>query len=179
MRITMISTAAMALALTACGSGEEAQEAAGEGLSSEMLAAQMQEVDRPQPGQYETSVQITDFTVPGIPPEQVAQMRQIMGRPINSTYCLTPEEAARGYEEMMRESSQGDCTFERFDVSGGKVDAIAQCVGEDGQSGTMTVSGTVRSDGSDMVMTGQQNIEGVGPTQMEMKMTSQRIGECE
>ncbi len=185
MRIGMASLAGAALVLAGCGGAEE-EAADGAAMSPEQAAEAMEDVVEARPGQYETRVQLVDIAmpdVPGVGEAQMAQMREMLAGSTNttSTFCLTPEEAAQGPQRMVREMAEADCTFERFDVSGGDLSARMQCRNPQGLQGTYTLEGEMTPESSDMRMQIVQAMPGVaggGQMEMDMRVTSRRVGEC-
>mgnify|MGYP000751907496 CR=1 FL=1 len=183
MKITTVLPLLAGVALAACSGGGE--DAAGEGMSAEEAVASVSEseVVRPEPGQYRTKVELVDFTIPGQSEAEMAQMRGFMegAMAAGSEFCLTPEEAERGWEQMVDEMAKADCTFQTFDVGGGTLDVAATCTSEDGTVGTMKMAGTTGATSSSMTMEMDQAAPGMaaGSTvHMKMKMDSQRIGDC-
>lgn len=125
-----------------------------------------------QPGQWEVRSQVTSIDMPGAPP----QMLQMMKKPHVVRHCMTPEQAARGPQDMLKDR-KSECRFARYALSGGKLDAVMQCSSR--ERGTMTVTSKGRyAPGSydvnnTMVMSGPQGA---------MRMTSvgqgRRVGPC-
>ena len=66
--------------------------------------------------------------------------------PDNPDFCLTEEMSKQGFEEMFKElGKDGECKYQRFDVSGGKLDALLQCESKAEGKGTIALSGNVGS----------------------------------
>ncbi|WP_067677390.1 DUF3617 domain-containing protein [Tsuneonella dongtanensis] len=175
-----MSAVAAVLALTACGSEPSEPRTVDE------VIAEAGELDSPRPGQYETKVELIEFSIPGLPPQQADQMKSMMGKmqAENNAYCLTEAEAKKGFEDQVRKMTQGegqmDCQFGRFDVDGGKLDAQLTCKGPQGMTAEMTLDGTTGAESSSMHMTMVQKAAMIpgGEMRMEMKMDSKRVGEC-
>lgn len=178
------------LALAACSSNEaveadssgaEVADAAPEGMGTEEIVAAMKDGVRPLPGQYSSKVELVDLDMPGMPADQLGQMKSMMAGSMAkvTSYCLTKEQAEKGFEEMAR-NAQDNCKVESFDVDGGKFSGRMRCSGE-GSEGTMTMTGTGTETGSDMQMAMDMNSASLPGGKMAMKMhvTTQRIGDCE
>ncbi len=132
MRAVLIGTA-LALALTACSGSKDPNEAAKESIATSQL----------QPGEYTTKMQITRLEMPGMPAAQVEQMKQQMSAAMNiPSFCLTPEQAKAGSEEMFKKMGQGDCKFEKFSDTGSTVSGTMNCSAQGGAAMTMTFNGT-------------------------------------
>ena len=172
---------AAAALLAACGGGEAEQ--AGEGVSVDEALAEARGAEQMRPGEYETSVEMLDIQVPGMPEAEVAKMKQFMSGMTaqTSTFCLTPEEAAQGPEQMVQEMAKADCTFNTFDVGGGKMRADMECRNEDGIAGRYVMDGEMTAESSTMRMEVEQAMPGMAGAEranIEMRITSRRIGEC-
>lgn len=174
------SIAAVALfALMACG------EAKREPVTADEVISEAGELEQPRPGQYETKVELIDFSIPGVPAEQAERMKSMMGNisAQASAYCLTEAEAGKGFEDSIRKMTEGTggmkCEFADFAVDGGKVDAKLTCQGPQGMSADIALAGTTSAERSSMRMTMEQKAAMMpAGMRMEMKMDSRRIGDC-
>jgi len=138
-------------------------------------------LDRPVPGLYSQTMKITKLEMPDAPPEMVKQMQAAMGQSEPTDFCLTEEMAKEGFEQMFQEiENEGECTYDRFDVSGGKLDALLQCESKEQGKGTITMSGNVTSQGSDVTVEIATVNPGapMGNSTIGMQMVSKRIGGC-
>jgi len=167
-----------AFALAACGS----QTADDAPKTLEEVAKEAERMEKPEPGQYESTMKILDLSIPGLPADQAAQMKQMMGSMSSQThsFCLTEEEANQGFEEMIRKSQQGECTFDRFNATANAIDAKMTCKAEEGGDATITMKGTMHATSSTMDMEMDQNNADIpgGKMHMKMQVTSKRVGEC-
>jgi hypothetical protein len=167
----------LALGLAACGDSAE------EPKSQEDVVAAMEELAKPEPGQYKTTTEILELSVPGLSADQTEQMKQ-MGQlgGGDSERCLTEEEASRGFEDMVRDMGNADenmkCDFVKFDVDGSDLDAKMKCDGPSGTGAEMVMSGTVESGETDLAMDMKVDAGPMGEMNMKMKMNSKRVGPC-
>ena len=172
---------AAAILLAACGGNAET-DADGDGkISGDELAAATEDMVQPRPGQYRTTAEIVEFDVPGMADEQKEMMRSMMaqGAAQSATTCLTPEDAEKnGAQEMVKNMAEGDCTFSKFNVAGGNIDAEMQCAGAGGPAGTVKLAGTVEAEKSSMTMEFDQSLGGEQQAHIKMRMNSERIGDC-
>lgn len=174
MRFSSVLPLVAVLALTACGSGgDEAPTAAD-------AAEELADAPQPLPGEYRTTTEMLEFTAPGMPAEALAMIQAEMAQSNSdvTTTCLTPEQAAIGQEEMLKSMTEGDCTVQRLDVSGGTIDAAMSCPMAEGITSNVTVSGTMGESGSDLEMTMATTMPQVGDSTMRMRVVSERIGDC-
>lgn len=175
----LLAAAAAALSLSACGkSGEQAD---GGPKTMEQAKEAAAKLDRPKPGQYKQTMRITKFEVPGAPPQMAEQMKAAMGQAQENTFCLTEEMASQGFREMFdKVGDKNECKYDRFDVSGGRLDAVLQCENAHEGKGQITMAGTVGETGSDVTVSIDQT-GGQAPmanTKIAMHLVSERIGDC-
>jgi hypothetical protein len=182
MRATHTLPLAAAMLLAACGGGDADTDNDG-AVSAGEVVAEAQDAIKPLPGEYQTTVDMLEFNVPGMPDSVKRQMQQQMGgaaevnRPF--TYCLTPEQArANGPEQMAKHMAQGDCTVARFDVSGGTISADMTCKGANGSTSHVVMEGQMTSTKSTMAVTDEMEIPGAGKVQIRTRATSERVGDC-
>lgn len=174
--------AVLAFALSACGdSGEAERNAAGE-VTKEGMEREMANAVRMTPGQYDVRMESVRFDVPGMPAEQAQMMRQIMagvGSQVQSQ-CVTEEQARGNMEEMYRGLAQGNCSMQRFDISGDRMTGQMTCDAGGGRSSEIAINGTMGATRSEttMVMTLRDASLPQGRAEMEMRVTMNRTGDC-
>jgi hypothetical protein len=180
MKRTLAIAALATVALAACGKQEK------KAVTHEKVIAEAGELAQPLPGQYETKVEMLEFSIPGLPADQVERMKGMMGNVGNrtSSYCLTPEDAKKGFAESVRKMGQGQgglkCDFNKFDVDGAKIAAEMACTGQQGITSEMKLDGTAtaRSTSMHMAITQKAPMIPGGEMRMEMQMDSRRTGDC-
>lgn len=176
-----IGTAALALMLAGCG-GSNA-DADGDGkISVEEAAAEVERQGgamKPKPGLYKGTTQLVSLEMPGSPPEVKQMLEGMMGKePQEMEFCLTKEEADKGFQRMA-EASQGDeCSFDKFNISGGDIDAVMNCEAPGQGKAKITLTGKGTETSSEMTMV----MDAKGPDGKTMKMTmktsQERVGDC-
>lgn len=175
-RMMMMTTAAMLVA--GCGDGEGGQIGADAPTLAE-AQAEIAELDRPKPGEYSQKVEITRLDMPGAPDGMEEQVRRLIETSAQRSYCLSPEDAERGFEQMYRKvTEEENCAYETFEVSGGKINAVLNCEGREGGTARFTMNGAISASGSIVEIALDQS-GGSRAMGLGMTMTSQRIGECE
>jgi hypothetical protein len=180
----VLAPLAAALALAACGdsdSGGAERNASGE-VTKEGMAREMADATRLTPGQYNIQMQSVRFDVPGMPAEQAQMMRQIMagvGAQVQSQ-CVTEEQARGSMEDMYKGLAQGNCTVQRFDVTGNRMTGQMSCDAGGGRTSAITINGTMSATSSEttMVMNLSDPSLPEGRAEMEMRVTMNRTGDC-
>lgn len=178
MKHVLSFTAPLAAALLLAGCGKS-----GEGPKTpEQAAAEASKMAKPEPGKYRSSVKVLEFDIPGMPAAQAEQMKGMMGGKEGQAteFCLSAEDASKGYEEMVKKSSQGNCTFEKFKVASNTLDAKMTCDMGNGMKSDMTMNGTTSSTGSKIVMDINNTAPQIpgGKMHTKMEVTNERIGDC-
>lgn len=143
-------------------------------VSAEEVAKQLASV-KVDPGQWDTSTQIVSATGP-LPKEALAQM---IGQRTNVSHCITPEEAARPSANFLAAQQGSDCTYQNFQMTGGRIVGKMSCTGGQmpGQVDT-EMSGTYGPQAYDLVM--DMTTPAIPGTTMKIKARTQgrRVGEC-
>ena len=122
------------------------------------------------PGKWEIVTTVTSVDMPGAPPFVAAMMK---GKPIKVSHCLTPEEAARGPQDMMK--SRKECTFTRYSMAGGKLDSVMVC--QQG-GGTMTATSTGSFTPTSFTSSGRTVMTGSQPMTLTATAVGTRVGDC-
>lgn len=166
-------------ALAACNRSPEIDE---RNASVEEVAQKVREAGNDNlitPGKWQTRVTVQDMTIPGMPPGMQGKMKQMLAQQQNivAESCLTPEDAKRPGGKFFTGKESSNCRYERFTMSGGKVDAVMRCAGGQGGAMVMTMNGTYTPTES----TTNMDMEVSGPEgMMKMKAVTEnrRIGDC-
>lgn len=163
------------LPLAACNSGPtvEAENAtAGEvGAAIEAAGGAANFVS---PGKWRSQVTIESLTMPGMPPEMAARMREQMAGQMTTESCLTQAEVEKPNAEFFG-GKDDTCKYDRFAMGGGKIDILMTC-GAGAARNTMAMQGTYSSDRYSMTANSQGGEDGVA---MKMRVEAQRIGACD
>lgn len=170
-----VAALALPLALAACDKADKGPKTMDEAKK------EATQLDRPKPGLYKQSMTITKFELPGAPPEMAAQIQAAMQKAQEHEFCMTKEMADKGFQDMFdKVGNNGECTYDRFDVSGGKLDAALKCQNAAEGTGLITIAGKVGEEGSDVNVSVEQ--QGGKPpmnnTKLAMHVVSQRVGDC-
>lgn len=131
------------------------------------------------PGEWETTSQLVAMDVPGVPPEV---LKANLGQVNRFKSCMTAEMAKEPDANFFTNNSgTTSCKNERFDMSGGRLQAAMVCTDRNvpGQM-RMTVDGRYTPDSYEATSTMERSD---GPEGSNMKMTAKtsgrRTGACE
>jgi len=132
------------------------------------------------PGQWRTKVTVEEMSFPGMTAAMQAQMQSIMGRQqdISVEHCISAEEARRPSAQFFTGKESESCRYDRFTMSGGKIDAVMRCDAKASGSMTLTVSGTYTPDSS--TTRSDMNLSGGAEGGMRIRsvVENRRIGAC-
>ena len=172
-RITLIAAAGAALL---AGCSDESADANGDGAISagEVADKARAEGIKPQPGLYKATITMTGINVPGMPPEMEGHGA---GQVVTSEDCLTQEDVDKGFEEMLKQGQNGECSYESFNLVGGKMDAVMVCKTPEGNA-RMTMTGATTATSADFTAETKMNFEGVGEATLSFTGKHERIGDC-
>lgn len=174
-RLIIVLPLISALAMAGCSKEPEGPKTA------DQVKVEASQLIKPLPGQYRTTMKITNFAIPGMPPEKSAQLKGMFSASGKSNeFCLTPADANKGFEEFSKRMAQGKCSFDKFDASSGALDAKMICQTGKGMTGAYEMKGTFTATGSQMAMKVNQSAPGMpgGGMMMEAEVTNERIGDC-
>jgi hypothetical protein len=178
---TTIGITALALALSACSSGEKADS--GKAISPQDAAAKVAGAQiKLQPGEYESTMKVLEFSMAGMPAGQLDQMKGMMTGPMEKPHrsCLTPEQAAAGPKQLVSRMQDGDCKMSDFKSGANSVSGTMHCTFQGRGTSTTKFAGTYAADGSTMTMESDQQMPGMPGKGMHMKMQvdTRRVGDC-
>ncbi len=124
-----------------------------------------------QPGEWDIAATVNSVDMPNAPPGIAAMM---IGKTKHILHCITPEEASRGPQDMMK--SDKSCKFTRYDMAGGKLSS--EMVFKQG-GGTMTATSTGSFTPTSFNSSGRSVMTG-GAMTMTLTATTvgKRVGEC-
>jgi len=178
-RLTIVLPAIAMLA--ACNSNPTVH---GENASVADVAAATRDAVKLEPGKWETSVTILSLEGPGLPPEAASTMKQRMaGQKVET--CLTPEQAAKPPQNML--GAAKNCTYEKFEMSGGKLNGTLVCKNAPGMPGGemhATMSGNFASTSYDVTSEATMTMPAMpgrpaGDVTSKTQVTGKRIGDCD
>lgn len=174
-----IIMAAAAATLAGCSGGGEGD---GDGSRNSGGAVSLNEAAKqakaqgitPEPGQYKAVITMTGIDIPGMPAEMAGHGS---GMTTTTEYCLTEEEVAKGFEEMMKQGQNGECSYESFSLDGGAFDGVMVCKSSEGTA-RMAMTGTATPTTSDFTATMAMNFDGMGEATMNFAAKHERTGDC-
>ena len=175
-----ICVAASVLCLTACNKGPtvDLKNADTNQVSKAVTQSGVMTSDSMvQPGLWESKVTVQEMTIPGMPPQYAAKMKQEMAEHRNeaSKHCIKPEDVKKPKEDFF--GADKSCRYGHFTMGGGKIDIQMVCK-EDETTQTSTMTGTYTPTSYAMDVSSQGTGGREGGMSMKMHVDSQRVGEC-
>lgn len=179
MKAMILTAAASVLLLSGCGkTGEEAED--GAPMSAEEVADKVQAV-KLEPGQWETTVEILDVRMEGLPEGAPAgMMNNMIGTTTTVKSCITKEQAEKPNADFLSAQKDANCSYSSFDMSGGLIKAAMTCSGKDRPGELkLNMTGKYGSDSYEM----NQEMQMAGFQQgmsmaMKSKVTGRHVGDC-
>ncbi len=124
-----------------------------------------------QPGRWETKMVVLDRKMSGMP----AGVTLPKAEPITVTTCMTPEQAAKGPGDLLKQAN-ADCTVNSSTYAGGKIAVDMNCKLPTGMTMAMKTDGTYTPTS----MVSDSEVSMTGKMSMTQKTHSEahRVGEC-
>ena len=174
MKRLIIAVAGVAL-LAGCSGSEDAGASAGEAASVKTAPKQAAvQAGKPRPGFYKATITLTEIAIPGMPPEMEGHGA---GMVTTTDYCVTEADVAKGYQDMLKQGQNGECSFESFKADGAAIEGVMLCQTPEGAKRT-TMSGTTSPTTAEFTASTKVNFDGVGEATMNFAGKHERIGDC-
>jgi hypothetical protein len=159
------------LALAACGSGGEGNQAISANDAVEQLAAV-----QVRAGLWEVNSDIVSASQQGLPPEMAEQMK---GRRRSARHCITAEQAARPNAHFLAARGGEECVYSRFEMRGGRLSGAMTCRDADGAETQARMSGAYDAESYRTRM--DIRTPGIGSGRvmiLVVQETGRRVGDC-
>lgn len=130
-----------------------------------------------RPGEWETSVEMIEAEMPGMPKMGAEAVARAQGTAKTHRYCMTPADAGQPTGAWLSGNADQKCRYTQFSMAGGRIESVLSCPGPDGREAmTVTTTGTVTPElvnaEARMAMSGANGMK------VTTRVTSRRIGEC-
>lgn len=133
-----------------------------------------------QPGLWETSSEVLEMAMPGMPAGVSPDMLKRM-KPAKTLVraCITPQQAANPSANMLAAQRDHKCDVRKMAMSGGMVSIAMRCA-DPKRGSTMDMTMTGRYSRTDYSMVGDMKMSGARGMAMSMKtrVISKRVGDC-
>lgn len=128
-----------------------------------------------QPGLWEASTTVNSIDIPGAPPQAAQMMKGQMasGGRNKMTYCITPQQAAQGPQEMLKQNPS--CRFSKYVMKAGRIATEMSCTQN---GGTMTARATGSYTPTSFSVTSNAVMSGGMSMRLSSTSTGRRIGPC-
>ena len=178
MRTILATTACLAL-LAACSDGGADTNSDGE-ISNEEMAAEAASGDdvKMRAGQWEHTIEFTEFDMPGVPEGMRSMVAENMGGGITTKSCMTEEEVNRPDADFFGGEEQDNCTYDEFDRSGNKMTLRMTCDAGEGATAKVAMDGEFGEESFTLTMDNTVTGTQAGDMTMKGTVTGRRIGDC-
>lgn len=179
MRISIAMLGVATLALAACS--DNGADADGDGtITNEEVAAEAASGDaiKMRAGEWENTVEFTEFDIPGVPESMKDMIAGQMGKSITTTSCITQEEAEKPDAEFFGGEKNDNCTYDEFDRSGGSLKLRMTCATDEGGTANIAMDGEFGAESFTLTMDNAISGTQAGDVTMKGKVTGKRIGDC-
>lgn len=176
----------LGVALAGCNKGPSTEETARktgdirlENASAEEVmkqASAAQDKHKIQPGEWENTMQIVAVEMPGAPEILRKQAEAETKKPPETRKECQKAENAPAIDVAQLGPMAKSCTFPKYVLAGGKIDASIECKGPMGTI-TMSMTGTQTATAYDMTVIQSMPGQGAG-SKVTIHRTGKRIGEC-
>ena len=172
--------AVAALALTACGSDNEAVDADGDGaISNEEAEVAAARVRPLEPGEYKMMMELISIDDPSLSEQEIAQAKQFFGAmsEMAPPRCLTEEEAAKGMTGIAEGLQRGNCDTQSLTADENGMQGTMICQGQNGDA-RVEIDSTTTGTQSEMTMNVTEPAANGGEKNVVMKIGMTRTGDC-
>lgn len=169
-----LAGAASLLLLAACSPGGDVDANADGSVSAGEAASAAADMPKPEAGLYRATITMKGIDVPGM---GAAMEGHGGGMTTTNEYCLTQEDVAQGFEDMMKRGQDESCRYEKFTVAGGNLDAVMLCQTQQGEA-RMEMKGTATPTTSQFDARMKMDLDGMGNGTMRFSAKHERIGDC-
>jgi hypothetical protein len=137
-------------------------------------------VEKPEPGQWSSAVTLVAFDAGGADTPAAQLLRGQVGDTVTTEACLTPEDARRPLFGDVAPIAGATCTFTRFILRGGRLDALMACRNARGERLEVRQQGGYTPDAVDLQATVRRFARGGKPAGgMTTRIVAHRTGDCE
>ena len=177
----MLAKGLVALALSGCGKGLGGDAGKKDGpMAAGVVPHVIDSAMSPRAGQWEMHMVLEKMDMPGAMAGGNAQMRAMVDRDkpkerVGYT-CLTPEQAEGGKGAMFSQAAPG-CTYQKFEMGHGHIDARLHCVNAMGDLVT-TMTGDYAADSYKVRVTNSGKSNTGKNIATSMTVTANRTGTC-
>lgn len=174
-----IATAAFALAACSDG-GTDADTDADGAIASEDMAAEAVsgEGTTLRAGEWENTIEFTEFDIPGVPAAMKDMIAGQMGQSITTTSCITQADADRPDADFFGGEKNENCTYEEYDRSGDSLTLRMTCATDEGGTAQIAMDGDFGEESFTLTMDNRISGTQAGDVTMKGTVSGRRIGDC-
>ena len=178
MRTIIAASACLAL-LAACSDGGADTDGDGEITSEEMAAEAASGGEmKMRAGQWENTIEFTEFDIPGVPASMKQMMAEQLGSAITTKSCITQEEVDKPDAGFFGGEKNDNCTYEEFDRSGDRMSLKMTCAMDGGGTTKVAMDGEFSEESFTLTMDNTMSGTQAGDVTMKGTVSGKRIGDC-
>ena len=122
------------------------------------------------PGEWDMAITTDSIMMPGM---DASMSKAMAGRTTHIRHCITPADAARGPQDMLKGSKE--CTFSHYSMIGGRLHSETTCKQP---GGTMTAVGDGTFTPTGFTMKSKSTMTGDSAMTITATMVGKRVGAC-
>lgn len=112
-----------ALLISGCSDNGQTPTKTDGNMTASAVASEASRL-RFQAGLWETTTEITNIAVQGVPPEQ---LKAATGTPTTTRSCMSAADAAKPGADFLSGTKDGNCAYQRFSMAYNRIDAAMTC----------------------------------------------------
>lgn len=131
-----------------------------------------------QTGKWRSTIEFTEFDIPGLPPSVAGMVRSQLGRTQTTEYCVTPDDLRRPSADALGGEGAENCDYEEWSYRAGRMRAVLVCNIEGQGRARMEMEGTGSPSAYRSTVSSQITGTQMGTISMRGNVAGERIGEC-
>jgi Protein of unknown function (DUF3617) len=132
------------------------------------------------PGEWERSVKVTRYYVPGAPGTTALRAQALLGQAQVNRICVTPANASRGIHGLTQTLQGRSCALRHLTLDSADFKGTLACAGLDFGTGAFPMKGRYSSEHLDFTLDGDvadARLPG-GMAEVVIAVSARRVGEC-
>lgn len=129
-------------------------------------------------GQWRSTIEFTEFDIPGLPASMADMVRGSLGRTQTTEYCVTPDDLRRPSADALGGEGAENCDYEDWSYRGGEMRAVLVCNIPGQGRARMVMEGSGSPTAYRSTISSEISGTQMGTIRMSGNVTGERIGDC-